>query len=46
MSKDKVADVKVLKTDAKWFGVTYKEDTPMVNAALAAFDKEGKYLDL
>lgn len=44
--KDKAADVKVLKTDAKWFGVTYKEDTPMVNAALAAFDKEGKYLDL
>lgn len=46
MIKDKTAQVKVLKTDAKWFGVTYKEDTPMVNAALAAFDKEGKYLDL
>lgn len=44
--RDKAADVKVLKTDAKWFGVTYKEDTPGVNAALAAFDKEGKYLDL
>lgn len=44
--KDKKADVKVLKTDAKWFGVTYKEDTPGVNAALSAFDKEGKYLDL
>lgn len=26
--------------------LTYKEDTPGVNAALAAFDKEGKYLDL
>lgn len=46
MIKDKVADVKVLKTDAKWFGVTYKEDTPSVNAALTAFDKQGKYLDL
>lgn len=46
MLKDKVADVKVLTTDAKWFGVTYKEDTPGVNAALAAFDNEGKYLDL
>ena len=46
MIKDKKAEVKVLKTDAKWFGVTYKEDTPGVNAALAAFDKEGKYLDL
>lgn len=44
--KDGFAKVKVLKTDAKWFGVTYKEDTPGVNAALAAFDKEGKYLDL
>lgn len=44
--KDKVAEVKVLKTDAKWFGVTYQEDKPSVNAALAAFDKEGKYLDL
>ena len=38
--------VKVLDTNDKWFGVTYKEDTPGVNAALAAFDKEGKYLDL
>lgn len=46
MIKDNVAEVKVLKTDAKWFGVTYKEDTPSVNAALSAFDKEGKYLDL
>lgn len=46
MIKDKIANVNVLKTDAKWFGVTYKEDTPGVNAALAAFDKEGKYLDL
>lgn len=41
-----VAAVKVLKTDAKWFGVTYKEDTPGVNAALEAFDKEGKYKGL
>lgn len=46
MIKDNVAEVKVLKTDAKWFGVTYKEDTPSVNAALSAYDKEGKYLDL
>lgn len=44
--KTGVAKVKVLKTDAKWFGVTYKEDTPGVNAALEAFDKEGKYNDL
>ena len=46
MLKDKAAQVKVIPTEAKWFGVTYKEDTPGVNAALAAFDKEGKYLDL
>lgn len=46
MIKDNVAEVKVLKTDAKWFGVTYKEDTPSVNAALSVYDKEGKYLDL
>ncbi len=46
MLKDQSARVKVIPTDAKWFGVTYKEDTPGVNAALAAFDKEGKYLDL
>lgn len=46
MIKDKIAKVKVLKTDAKWFGITYKEDTPGVNAALAAFDKAGKYTDL
>ena len=44
--KDKKANVKVLKTDAKWFGITYQEDTPDVNAALEAFSKEGKYLDL
>lgn len=46
MLKDEAAQVKVIPTEAKWFGVTYKEDTPGVNAALAAFDKEGKYLDL
>lgn len=46
MLKDRSAQVKVIPTDSKWFGVTYKEDTPGVNAALAAFDKEGKYLDL
>ena len=34
MIKDQIADVRVLKTTAKWFGVTYKEDTPSVNAAL------------
>ena len=38
--------VKVLRTDAKWFGVTYKEDTELVNNALARFDAEGLYTDM
>lgn len=46
MLKEQVAQVKVLPTSSRWFGVTYKEDTPTVNAALAAFDEEGKYRDL
>ena len=40
------AKVKVLHTDAKWFGVTYKEDTELVNNALARFDAEGLYTDM
>lgn len=46
MIKNKAVETKVLKTSAKWFGVTYQEDTPAVNAALAAFDREGKYADI
>ena len=44
--KAELAKVKVIKTNAVWFGVTYKEDTPSVNAQLQAFSDEGKYLDL
>lgn len=43
MIKNQVANVKVLKTDAQWFGVTYKEDTPIVNKALTAFHEAGLY---
>lgn len=43
MIKQQMVKVKVLKTDAKWFGVTYKEDTPTVNAALKAFHEAGMY---
>jgi NDP-sugar pyrophosphorylase family protein len=43
MIKNQKAHVKVLKTDAQWFGVTYKEDTPIVNKALAAFHEAGQY---
>lgn len=46
MIKEESAKVQVLKTTAKWFGITYKEDTPGVNAALAEFNAAGKYLDL
>lgn len=44
--QEKKVKVKVLNTDAKWFGVTYKEDTEIVNQALNRFDEEGVYPDM
>jgi NDP-sugar pyrophosphorylase family protein len=38
-------EVKVLPTSAKWFGVTYKEDAPGVQASLSALVKNGEYPD-
>lgn len=38
-----VATVKVLRSDAKWFGVTYKEDKPLVIEKLANLVKAGVY---
>ncbi len=35
--------VQVLKTDAQWFGVTYKEDKPAVQADLRALHESGVY---
>lgn len=35
--------VKVLKTDATWFGVTYPEDKPAVKASLASLVQQGIY---
>lgn len=35
--------VKILKTDAKWFGVTYKEDRPGVIEAINGLIKAGIY---
>lgn len=35
--------VRVLSTDEKWYGVTYREDLPRVQAAIAAMKVEGKY---
>lgn len=35
--------VKVLKTDSKWFGVTYSEDRPAVVEKIANLHKDGTY---
>lgn len=37
------ASVKVLRTDAQWFGVTYKEDKPTVKAKILSLVSEGIY---
>lgn len=44
--QQKTVRVKVLKTNAKWFGVTYKEDTELVNNTLQQFENEGLYTDM
>ncbi|MDR0545062.1 MAG: NTP transferase domain-containing protein [Odoribacteraceae bacterium] len=38
--------VKVIDINARWFGVTYKEDADLVNAALQRFEDQGLYADL
>lgn len=35
--------IKVVPTDAQWFGVTYKEDAPMVKASVDALIAAGEY---
>ena len=35
--------VQVIATDAQWFGVTYKEDAPEVQASINTLIKEGAY---
>ena len=37
------ATVAVLKSPDKWYGVTYKEDKPVVVAALKAMKEAGLY---
>lgn len=37
------ASVKVLESEDKWYGVTYKEDKPLVESAVRSFKKEGLY---
>ena len=41
----KEATVKVLHSADKWFGVTYKEDKPAVEAAIQALKNAGLYPD-
>ncbi len=41
--KQGVATMKVLSSDAKWFGVTFKEDKPNVVAKLNALIEKGLY---
>ena len=36
-------DVKVLNTNANWYGVTYKEDTPMVKSAIRKLVLNNEY---
>ena len=39
----KTGSVEVLKSDAKWFGVTYKEDKEIVTAAIQDLKEKGVY---
>lgn len=39
----KVASFKVVPTDNQWFGVTYKEDKPLVQASIDELIKKGNY---
>ena len=43
--ENKTARVEVLKTDAVWQGITYKEDKPNVVAALKRLHETGVYPD-
>ena len=43
--KEGKANVSVLKTNDKWFGVTYKEDKPTVVQSIKKLIYEGKYPD-
>lgn len=45
MLADGDAEVKVLSTPSRWFGMTFSEDTPAVRAALAQMAAEGTYPD-
>ena len=38
--------VRVLHTDETWYGVTYREDLPSVQEAIAALRRDGKYPEI
>lgn len=42
---EKKADVQVLKSLDRWYGVTYKEDKPVVVNAIKKMKEDGKYPD-
>jgi len=41
--KKNLAKVEVLQTNARWHGITYKEDKPTVKTALKKYVKKGNY---
>lgn len=41
--REKKARVKVLATDEKWYGITYKEDKPVVQQSILALVQKGLY---
>lgn len=41
-----LGSVKVLSTDETWYGVTYREDLPSVQAAIEKMHQEGKYPEI
>lgn len=43
MVKNGLADFKVIPTSSKWFGVTYKEDKPIVQESISELIKNGTY---
>lgn len=43
--KEKRANVKVLETQDRWFGVTYKEDKEIVQKAFSELIQNGGYTE-
>ena len=41
--KEERANVKVLETQDKWIGITYKEDTELAQAGFREMIRSGKY---